>query len=82
MAVRTLLLVLLATSRDGVWKETFFWMGPYGAPTCKPSKVWGTAPWIAKLCRSLNKKQRKKLAEASKKLNITTTTHHYYHLNY
>lgn len=45
----------------GLWNEQFFWMASWGAPSAKPSRVWGTPFWLPKLYVKLSQLHRLKL---------------------
>ncbi|CAK8993448.1 unnamed protein product [Durusdinium trenchii] len=53
------------------WLTQYMWMGAWGAPTLKPTRVWGTPPWICNLYAKPSKSLRKKLLANSKRLKIT-----------
>lgn len=50
--------------------SSFFWMGHYQHMCCKPSRGWGSAPWIKRLFLRMSVKLRKKLGLSSAGVTI------------
>ena len=47
------------------------WLGLFGHESCKPTKLWGTPPWMPSLKRKLTQPDRDAIASKGKNLTIT-----------
>lgn len=52
---------------ESLWSRITFNMGSYGAKTLKPTQLFGSWPYLAKLVRTTSKRLRDKLAKKAKK---------------
>lgn len=46
------------------WQNQFYWLGHWGATSCKPSRCFGTVPWAADLYKRMTKQFRKSLSSS------------------